>query len=83
VFYFVLDNYQHQRTFSTIIKDQGVLPEEELIRLMDSMSEPDVGLFRRMYKNGLFELVGADGSFEFGLKLILLGIEQVIKEQGK
>jgi TetR/AcrR family tetracycline transcriptional repressor len=52
-------------------------------RLLDSMSETDAGLFRSMYKNKLFELVGSDGSFEFGLKLILLGIEQVIKEQEK
>jgi len=83
VFYFVLDDYQHKRTFSTILKDQGVLPERELTRLLDSMSEPDAGLFRGMYKSGLFELIGTDGAFEFGLKLILLGIEQVIKEQEK
>lgn len=83
VFYFVLDKYQHQRTFSAILKDQGVLPEGELLRLLDSMSETDAGLFRGMYHQGLFNLVGTDGAFEFGLKLILLGIEQVIEEQGK
>ncbi|NQX70674.1 TetR/AcrR family transcriptional regulator C-terminal domain-containing protein [Paenibacillus alba] len=82
VFYFVLDNYQHQRTYASL-KDQEVLMEGELIRLLDSMSETDAGLFRRMFKNGLFELVGTDGAFEFGLKLILLGIEQVIKEREK
>lgn len=52
-------------------------------RLLDSLSETDAGLFRRMYKSGIFELMGTDGAFEFGLKLILLGIEQVIKEQEK
>ncbi|MEC0225822.1 TetR/AcrR family transcriptional regulator [Paenibacillus alba] len=82
VFYFVLDNYHHQRTYASL-KDQEVLMEGELIRLLDSMSETDAGLFRRMFKNGLFELVGTDGAFEFGLKLILLGIEQVIKEREK
>jgi TetR/AcrR family transcriptional regulator, tetracycline repressor protein len=82
VFYFVLDDYQHERNFSAILKeDPGAAPGEELIRLMDSMSETDTGLFRRMFTNGLFELMGTDGAFEFGLKLILLGIEQVIKEQ--
>jgi len=81
VFYFVLDDYQHQRTISVILKDQGELPGGEMIHLLDSMSETEAGLFRRMYKSGLFEMMGTDGAFEFGLKLILLGIEQVIKEQ--
>lgn len=36
VFYFVLDNYQHERNVSTILKEQGALPSEELIRLLDS-----------------------------------------------
>ncbi|REE78669.1 TetR/AcrR family tetracycline transcriptional repressor [Paenibacillus taihuensis] len=48
---------------------------------MDAMSEAEAGLFRKMLGGGLFELMGSDGSFEFGLNLILLGIEQVIKEQ--
>lgn len=83
IFYFVLDKYQHQLTFTTMIKDEGVLPEGEMDRLLDSMSETDAGLFRSMFKNGLFELVGTDKSFEFGLNLILLGIEQVIMEHMK
>jgi TetR/AcrR family tetracycline transcriptional repressor len=81
VFYFVLDDYQHERNVSAILKDQGALPGEEMIHLLNSMSETEVGLFRRMFTNGLFELMGTDGAFEFGLKLILLGVEQVIKEQ--
>ncbi len=83
VSYFVLDDYQHERNVSAILKDKGkgALPGEEMIHLLDSMSETEVGLFRRMFKNGLFELMGTDRAFEFGLKLILLGIEQVIKEQ--
>lgn len=84
VYYFVLDDYQHERNVSAILKeDPGAAPGEEMIRLLDSMSETDAGLFRRMFTNGLFELMGTDGAFEFGLKLILLGIEQVIKEQEK
>jgi TetR/AcrR family tetracycline transcriptional repressor len=55
----------------------------EMTRLLDSMSEMEAGLFRSMYKGGLFELIGTDTSFEFGLKLILLGFEQVIEERGK
>ncbi|MGG3280489.1 TetR/AcrR family transcriptional regulator [Paenibacillus solani] len=85
VFYFVLDDYQHERNVSAIIKEKGAgaLPGEEMIHLLDSMSEADAGLFRRMFTNGLFELMGTDRAFEFGLRLILLGIEQVIKEQEK
>lgn len=83
VYYFVLDSYQHQRNISAILKEEGELPEEEMIRLLDSMSETDAGLFRRMFTNNLFNLMGSDWAFEFGLKLILLGIEQVIKEQEK
>ncbi|MFC5702749.1 TetR/AcrR family transcriptional regulator [Cohnella faecalis] len=84
VFYFVLDDYEHQRNVSAILKEQGDnLPSGEMIHLLDSMSESEAGLFRRMYKSGLFEVMGTDGAFEFGLKLILLGIEQVIKEQEK
>ncbi len=81
VYYFVLDDYQHQLNVSAILKDNDTLPGEELIRLLDSMDETEAGLFRRMFTNGLFELMGSDKAFEFGLKVILLGIEQVIKEQ--
>lgn len=81
VYYFVLDDYQHQRNVSAILKVNETLPGEELIRLLDSMNETDAGLFRRMFTNGPFELMGTDRAFEFGLKLILLGVEQVIKEQ--
>ncbi|WP_411736359.1 TetR/AcrR family transcriptional regulator C-terminal domain-containing protein [Paenibacillus sp. M2] len=80
VFYFVLDDYQHQRNISAVLKDKEVLEGEEMIHLLDSMSEKEAGLFSRMYKNGLFEVMGTDGAFEFGLKLILLGIEQVVKK---
>ncbi|MGF9696898.1 MULTISPECIES: TetR/AcrR family transcriptional regulator [Paenibacillus] len=83
VFYFVLDDYQHQRNISAVLKDQEVFPEGEMLPLLDSMSETEAGIFRRMYKGGMFELMGTDGAFDFGLKLILLGIEQVIKEQEK
>ncbi|UKS29557.1 TetR family transcriptional regulator [Paenibacillus sp. HWE-109] len=83
VFYFVLDVYQHERNVSAILKEQEALPGEVMIQLLDSMSETEAGLFRRMFRNGLFELMGTDVAFEFGVKLILLGIEQVIKEQEK
>ncbi|MGC5772883.1 TetR/AcrR family transcriptional regulator [Paenibacillus pabuli] len=83
VFYFVLDGYQHQRTVSVISKDKGGLSSGEMMPLLDSMSETEAGVFRRMYSSGLFEMMGTDGAFDFGLKLILLGIEQVIQEQEK
>lgn len=83
VFYFVLDDYQHERNISVILKDQDTSPGEEMVRLLNSMSEKEAGLFRRMFTNGLFDLMGTDGAFEFGLNLILLGIEQVIKIQEK
>ncbi|WP_426452721.1 TetR/AcrR family transcriptional regulator [Paenibacillus sp. S-38] len=83
VYFFVLDDEQHQRNVSAILKEQKELPGEKMVRLLDSMSESEAGLFRRMFTNGLFELMGTDRAFEFGLKLILLGIEQVIKEQEK
>ncbi|RUS46987.1 TetR/AcrR family transcriptional regulator [Cohnella sp. AR92] len=83
VFYFVMDDYQHERNVSAILMEKGAdaLPGEEMIRLLDTMSDSEAGLFKRMFTNGLFELMGTDAAFEFGLKLVLLGIEQVIKEQ--
>lgn len=81
VFYFVLDDYQHQRNVSAILKEQGVLTDGEMTRLLDSMSEMEAGLFRRLFKSRLFDLMGTDEAFEFGVKLILLGIEQVIQAQ--
>ncbi|MNB78388.1 Tetracycline repressor protein class A from transposon [compost metagenome] len=83
VFFFVLDDYQHQRNVSAILKEQGGLADGEMDHLLDSMSEPEAGLFRRLFKSRLFDLMGTDGAFEFGVNLILLGIEQVIKEQEK
>ncbi|MCA1293243.1 TetR/AcrR family transcriptional regulator C-terminal domain-containing protein [Paenibacillus sp. alder61] len=85
VYNFVLDDYEHQRNVSAILEEQGAeaLPGEQMIHLLDSMSETDAGLFRRMFTSGLFELMGTDKAFEFGLKVILLGIEQVIEEQAR
>ncbi len=84
VFYFVLDHYQHERNVSQMLKEnKNAQPGEEMVRLLEDMSESEAGLFRRMFENRLFELMGSDESFGFGLKLILLGIEQVIKEQEK
>lgn len=82
VFNFVLDDYEHQRNVSAILKEHGAeaLPGERMIDLLDSMSEADAGLFRRMFTDGLFDLIGTDRAFEFGLRLILLGIEEIIKE---
>lgn len=81
IYNFVLDAYQHERNVSAILKNQGELPGEEMTRLLDSLSEEEAGLFRTMFKNELFELMGTDRAFEFGLKVILLGVEQVMKEQ--
>ncbi|WP_042204490.1 TetR/AcrR family transcriptional regulator [Paenibacillus camerounensis] len=81
VFFFVLDSYQHERNVSAMIKDHEALPGEEMLHLLDTMTDKDAGLFRRMFTTGLFELMGTDQAFEFGLKVILLGIEQVIQEQ--
>lgn len=85
VYNFVLDDYEHKRNVSAILKEHGeeALPGEEMTRLLESMSEADAGLFRRMFTSGLFEIMGTDKAFEFGLKLILLGIGQVIEEKGK
>ncbi|WP_310551750.1 TetR/AcrR family transcriptional regulator [Paenibacillus glufosinatiresistens] len=83
VYNFVLDHEQHERSVSALVSEGKVLPGEDMIRLMDSMSEAEAGMFRTMFKSGLFELMGSDHAFEFGLKLILLGTEQVIREQAK
>lgn len=83
VFYFVLDKYQHERNVAVMVKEHGaeILPGEEVAQVLDDMSEDDAGLFRRMFSKGIYELMGSDAAFEFGLKLILLGIEQIIQEQ--
>lgn len=81
VFYFVLDAEQHQQNVAVMVEEQGSLSYMGINEQLDHMSEEDAGLFRRLFKSGLFELMGTDGAFEFGLKIILLGIEQVIQEQ--
>ncbi|MBE7680569.1 TetR/AcrR family transcriptional regulator [Paenibacillus sp. P13VS] len=81
VFYFVLDDYQHQRNIAVMQEDEVEFPGGQMNELLDSMTEAQAGLFRGMYKSGLFEVMWTDQAFEFGLKLILMGIEQVIKEQ--
>lgn len=83
VFYFVLDDYQHQRNIAVMQEDEVEFPGGQMNELLDSMTEAQAGLFRGMYKSGLFEIMGTDQAFEFGLKLILMGIEQVIKEHEK
>ena len=80
IFYFVMDDYQHQRSVAAITDSGETLPGEKMMGLLDSMSEGEAGLFRQLFNSNKFELMGTDQSFEFGLKLILLGIEQAIKE---
>lgn len=83
VFYFVLDDYQHQRNIAVMQEDEVEFSGGQMNELLDSMTEAQAGLFRGMYKSGLFEVMWTDQAFEFGLKLILMGIEQVIKEHEK
>lgn len=82
VYYFVMDDYQHERNVTAILQENGTfLPGEEMNRVLDTMNDSDAGLFKRMFTNKLFELMGTDRAFDFGVKVILLGIEQVIQEQ--
>ncbi|MEW4372378.1 TetR/AcrR family transcriptional regulator [Paenibacillus kandeliae] len=81
VFYFVLDQYQHMRNVEIMSQEQQSTMSDHMTQVMDSMRDEDVWLFRRMFHNQLFELMGSDRAFDFGLKVILLGIEQVILEQ--
>lgn len=81
VYFFVLDDYQHQLNVAEMSKQRDELPGEELIALLNTMPEKEAGLFRNLFMNGLFEMMGTDQAFEFGLKVILLGIEQVMIEK--
>lgn len=81
VYFFVLDDYQHQLNVAAMSKQRDELPGEELIALLNTMPEKEVGLFRNLFMNGLFEMMGTNPAFEFGLKVILLGIEQVMIEK--
>ena len=81
VLYFVLDGHQHQQNIAAIVKGDDVLPVGGMTSVLDGLSDTEAGLFKSMFKSGTFDLMGTDTAFEFGLKLILLGIEQVIKEQ--
>ncbi|WP_172254470.1 TetR/AcrR family transcriptional regulator [Saccharibacillus deserti] len=81
VYYFVLDNDQHQRNVAAVLEDGRLDPQGQMNGLLDRMAESDAGLFRRLYRSGMFEVMGSDASFEFGLKLIVLGIGQVIAER--
>ncbi|WP_172200515.1 TetR/AcrR family transcriptional regulator [Saccharibacillus qingshengii] len=81
VYYFVLDNDQHQRNVAVVLEEKQQDPQGQINGLLDTMSESEAGLFRRLYRSGMFEVMGSDESFEFGLKVIVLGIEQVIAER--
>ncbi|ANF98835.1 TetR/AcrR family transcriptional regulator [Paenibacillus bovis] len=81
IFYFVMDDYQHQRSVEAISDNGETLPGDKMLSLLDSMSEDEAGLFRRMFNNKGYEVMGTHQSFEFGLKLILLGIEQAIRDE--
>lgn len=81
VYFFVLDDYQHQLNVAEMSKQRDELPGEELIALLNTMPEKEAGLFRNLFMNGLFEMMGTNQAFEFGLKVILLGIEQVMIEK--
>lgn len=83
VFNFVLDDYEHQRNVAALMQEEGGTPQpgDRVTRLLDTMDEDEAGLFQVMYRNNLFELMGTDEAFEFGLQVILLGVQQVIQQQ--
>ncbi|WP_322907100.1 TetR/AcrR family transcriptional regulator [Paenibacillus sp. SGZ-1009] len=83
VLFFVMDHYQHMRAVEAIPEQQHSTLEQELLHTMDTMRVEDSFLFRRMFTDQLFELMGSDQSFAFGLRVVLLGIEQVVAEQGQ
>lgn len=81
VYYFVLDNDQHQRNVATLAEEGTPDAKGQIDGLLETMGESEAGLFRRLYKSGMFEIMGTSGAFDFGLNLILLGTEQVIGER--
>lgn len=81
VYYYVLDHEQHERNVQEMVAKDEVEPEEEMLERLDSMSEEDAGLFRNLFTSGTFEVMGTDESFEFGLNVILLGVEQVLNRK--
>lgn len=81
VYYFVLDNDQHRRNIAALAEEGAPEPKGQIDGLLDTMGESEAGLFRRLYKSGMFEVMGTSGAFDFGLNLILLGTEQVIGER--
>ncbi|OWR29939.1 TetR family transcriptional regulator [Saccharibacillus sp. O23] len=81
VLHFVMDKEQHQRNIEAVLEERGEVPYGEMNTLLDTMSEEDAGLFRRLFRNGIFELMGSDEAFDFGIKLILLGIEHIKENQ--
>ncbi|GEK31545.1 transcriptional regulator [Kurthia zopfii] len=81
VYYFVLDHEQHERNVQEMVAKDEIEPEEEMLERLDSMSEEEAGLFRNLFTSGTFEVMGTDESFEFGLNVILLGVEQVLNRK--
>ncbi len=81
VLFFVLDRYQQERNAEAISEQRHAELDDEMLGIMDKMNDEDTSLFRRMYTQQLFELMGSDHAFEFGLRVILLGIEQIIAEK--
>lgn len=82
VFNFVLEGYEHERSISTLLENEKLESSnnEAVSSLLDSISEREAGAFKRMFKSGAFNLIGNDDAFQFGLKVILLGIQQIIQE---
>ena len=81
VFYFVLDDYQHEQNITAMVNESGATENREMSQLLNALPERDSGLFKRTFEGGLFDLMGTEEAFEFGLRLILLGIEQIIHEE--
>lgn len=83
VFNFVLDRYQHEQNVVTMMSNDvdEASNEETMVSLLESMDETEAGVFKRMTKDNIFNEMGSEDAFEFGLNLILLGVEQVIQEK--
>lgn len=77
VIYFEVDQYERDKVNIAMKNETDTGAYELFVRSIQNLSSEDSNILQRMYNNTEFKESVSENMFEFGLNLILMGIEQI------
>jgi len=77
VIYFEIDQYERDKVNMTMKNETATGARELFVLSIQNLPSDDSNVLQRMYSNSVFGELVSENMFEFGLNLLLMGIEQI------